>query len=758
MKKVCGLILLFLLLCEIGWSQHKLSGNLIDEQGNSIPGATVLLLHKDTLVAGGMSDEKGQFVLEHVPKASYRLRLTSIGYKSIEQTVRLESNQNLGAIRMVVDSYSLDEVTITGDQRAIIQSDAAGSTFHLSEKLKAEAQNVYQALREIPLLTVNETERTIKMVDGSTPVILINGVRRRGAEASIDPSLIEKVEVIESASSRYLAEEGVTSVLNIRLKRATQRSQTVNLWGREIPNGKFGLYGGNYQMEQATLSFYADGQYFYFHHDDGEREGWSDNGTLLRRYTGTRRYNATNLNLNIGGDWLLSKKDQLIYGVTLNNNPSKNYADEQGSRTKEANETAYTASNYLHSHYFMGSYNLLYRHTFTANRHLELTAHTNHYNTSPEGWREEQNENGSYRNEIQMENHRKVFRLEGNYDFVWSQRLAFNIGMNTYYQQAHISDATRFDYQEKREYIYADMQSLAKRPFSYTFSVGLDIVTRDALGTKKSYVNFLPSVSLAYKVSPKSSFRINLKRQRTSPSLSTLNPLNTSTDSLYVTEGNPLLLPELSNQISLSYAWNEGAVYLQPSVTYTYVQDRIQPIGFMEGDVYHRTYHNLGHAETWRAALTARINMGKHGNINLTPFFLRTDIPDIVFGGNAWGLNGNLYLSYKKLYLNAMFNYTSDTYSETTHLRSTAMTDATLGWSLPKGWSVTFSIRDNMAGSRQWTKDGIYRSYMKTNFKDRHWTPMIGLSYYFRNKINLQARSKKQLRDDEKDNFKVNVE
>ena len=89
--------------------------------------------------------------------------------------------------------------------------------------------------------------------------------------------------MIGNVSSRYLAEEGVTSVINFRVKRSPQLAQTVNVWGRQIPNGKFGIYGGNYQAEKANLSFYLNGQLFYFHHDDGEREGWSDSGNQIGR-------------------------------------------------------------------------------------------------------------------------------------------------------------------------------------------------------------------------------------------------------------------------------------------------------------------------------------------------------------------------------------------------------------------------------------------------------------------------------------------
>ena len=184
------MMLLFGLFMVAALSAQKrvgLTGVVLDQAEQPVVGATVLLLCEDTLAAGGMSDAKGRFALEGLPQATYLLRLTAIGYKAEERSLRLDADRRLGAICLQEESYALDEVTVRADQRALVQTGAAGSTFHISEKLKAEAHNVYQALREVPLLSVNETERSIKMVDGSTPIILINGVRRTGAEASIDP-------------------------------------------------------------------------------------------------------------------------------------------------------------------------------------------------------------------------------------------------------------------------------------------------------------------------------------------------------------------------------------------------------------------------------------------------------------------------------------------------------------------------------------------------------------------------------------------
>lgn len=751
-------ISLCMLNISLAVAQYRVSGRLVDEQERPLQGATILLTRGDSLAAGGMSDAKGAFNIEGLPGERYRIRFSLIGFKTEERMLDVKADQKLGAICLAEEVYALDGVTVTGDKRDLIDMRASGSTFRISDRLKNEAHNVYQALREIPLLNVNETERKISMADGSAPVILVNGVRRSGAEASIDPKQIESVEVIENPSARYLSEEEVTSVLNIRIKRSAELSQSVNVYGNQTLNASYGVYGGYYQLEKSNLSFYLNGQFFYFHHDDSELANMTSTESLLRASKGRQRYNANSLYLNAGGDWIASSKNYLSYSLTLVNNPANTRMDGNGTQERISNSTPFSYAGYTDNKYFTGNYALFYRRTYASDQHLELTGRASHYNTSPSGWREEESDWNSYRNVIDMDNRRMIYSVESNYDFTWPGKMAFDVGLNAYYQQAKIKESPQpFDYKEGREYLYASLRGLGKGKFSYTFSLGLDIVERSAAGERKNYVSLLPSLTLAYKPHTGGSLRLSLSRQRTSPSLSALNPLNTSTDSLYVTMGNPYLSPELSNRAVLSYSWNKSPIYLQPSVSYTYVQDRILPSGQLDGDVYRRSYLNMSHAHIWRASLTARVNLGEYGNINITPFFSKQDFPGMAFSGNAWGANGNLYLSYKKVYLNGMFNYTSYRYTQISRTRSAPMTELSIGWELPKGWSVSVSVRDNMHYSRSWTVDGDYTAYSETDFKDRHWTPMIGLSYYFRNKVQLKYRNKKKLYNNESDSFKLEV-
>lgn len=739
---------------------YSFSGRVTNERRVAIDGAQVLLSASDSLAAMALTDPEGRFRIDGLARGSYRVAVLLAGYNTFERALEIKAGDERADFLLTPEArVDLEGVTVTGNRADLVERTATGEIFHLSEKMKGEARNIYQALREIPLLSVNETDRDIRMADGSTPIILVNGVRRSGAEEVIDPEMIETVEVIENPSARYLAEEGVTAVLNIRTRRNRELAQSANLYGKQQANGAFGLLGGSYQMEKSNLSFYLNGQFFYFRDDDSEQTRMTDTGSLLRRSSGTRRYDARDLYLNAGGDWVISGRDYLSYSATIHNNPSDIRTESDGTQEGANGGSPFAYSTYSDLAYLSGNYALFYRRTLEQDRHLELTTRASHYDTSPAGWREERDDREAYRSEIDMDNRRTVYSLEGNYDLAWPGRLALDIGLNAYYQQAEIRELATapFRYREGREYLYGALRSLGKGNLSYSASLGLDIVERSASGVRKAYVNVLPSLSLAYKVHKGGSVRLSLSRQRVSPGLGYLNPLNISTDSLYVTVGNPYLSPSLSNRAVLSYSWSGSPIYLQPSLSYTYEQDRVTPYGRLDGDVYTRSYRNTGHAHLFRASLTARLNLGKYGNINVTPFLSKQEFPGMAFNGRAWGVNGNAYLSYKRVYLNGMLKYTNYQYTQISRTRSGPMVDLEIGWMLPKGWTLSASIRDNMHYYRVWTIDGDYRAYEETIFKDRRWTPMVGLSYYFRNKAKVKYRDKKKLYDNESDSFKLEV-
>ena len=71
--------------------------------------ATVMLTAKadSTKVYGSITDEKGGFTVE-MPKGSYRLKISFMGYDSFEREVNLAADTDLGELTMKPSSVMLD--------------------------------------------------------------------------------------------------------------------------------------------------------------------------------------------------------------------------------------------------------------------------------------------------------------------------------------------------------------------------------------------------------------------------------------------------------------------------------------------------------------------------------------------------------------------------------------------------------------------------------------------------------------------------
>lgn len=737
--------------------QYTVSGRIQTESKEDLAGVSVMFYRGDTLLAGGVSGLDGVYEFRDMPKGVYEVRFSYLGYKVKRQPLTVERDVRMGSITMEEESYSLSEVSVSGDRRSLINAQAGSTRFFLSEKALQESRNVYQALREIPSLSVDEVNRSIKMQDGSEPIILINGVRRPDVVSTLDPSNIESVEVIDNPSARYLGEEDVVTVLNLKLKRNVDISHSVEVSSTQMfKSGYGGLNEASYAMEKEDLSLRVIMDYNIFQRQKGSLENWSDTGELYRYLIGDQEYSNKEFVLSIGGDWVISTRDYIAYNMNLDHRPSDYEYKKSGWQETDGIKETLNISSGTEEDYLTGSYSLFYRRTFTPDKHLELLGQFGHYSVSPFNWYEEKAEDSFYDEEIDMNNTRQTYNLEANYDFNYHNRFMFDIGSNTYHQRAMIKDQSEsFLYKEIREYVYADMRNAGNQSFSYMLSLGVDVVYRDADGERKTYVNFLPAISLSYKFKNSATLRLNLDRKRTSPSLSTLNPSNTSSDSLYVKTGNPYLRPEVSNNITLTYTWLKGGLYLQPSVKYTYLQDVVSQTGRLDGNVYIRTYENVSQGHRLRVGFTGRVTLGKYGDINFSPYYQKTKMDGMPFNGDTWGINGSLYLTYKNVWFNYLIEYFDYNYRVISKTKKSPGINFLLGWKLPKGWEVYGCLNYGMPWNKTWIQDDSYSAYNMSDYKFRTWAPMISVSYTFRSKSQLKQRNKKEIQNTERDDFRV---
>ena len=730
--KYCLLGIMSFLFCGEAQAQHRVIGEIQGEKKEPLPNVSIFFFTHDTLTAGTISDTKGNFEIEGLPTASYRIQYSLLGYKTRIDSLLVDGNKRF-SVQLKEDPIALKELSVEGDRSDIVKMEAGSTTFYLSEEIKGKAISIYEALQEVPVLVVDMANQTISTIDNSPLVILINGINRGLAYKMIDPKNIEAVEVVDNPSARYRSGEGDIKVLNLRVKRSINLTQFANIYTRQHLDGGFGVYTGSYGIEKDKYSFFLQVQDWYGR-NDAEIEETTNGESLVRNYTGKNKGKSNAFSIRGNGDWVISEKDYLSYGLSFYTAPSSTDMKEEGTvAVNGAEPQPLSIMTESETKAIDGSYNLFYRHTFDKSRHLDASISYGHNNSGPSGWRKEESPVYAYYNEIDIDAYKHYLLGEINYDFTVPEKIAFNIGSNTYYQNISIEDADgKFPYKETREYIYGDMRSITNGKFSYMFSLGLDMVFRNSNHVHNNYITVLPSLSLAYRFRDKDALRLNVNRTRVSPSLGQMNPRITTTDSLNVSMGNPYLKPVISNSGRFSYTLNAKKVYFEPYVRYIYTQNNIMSVGELEGDVYKSTYINGDHSQFLETGITTSVELGKLGRITLTPYFQKTMIEDMSYDGKSWGASMNMYLMYKKLSFNMNSYYTRYQYSRTTRSTNSLVFNAFLTWMLPKGWSLNFGLQNSSPEKKTWQIDGLYRSFTRTYSKYESWTPMIGFSYYFR--------------------------
>lgn len=263
-------IILLIALANFAFAhgQNVFHGDIVSMNGKvGIANGYVLLIQDGKIFKTTSSDKKGHFSLSNVPDGNYAIEVTCLGYQTVCDSLCItETTKRI--YKLEEETKILDEVTVVADRSQIVRRTANGEVFYLSADAK-KMTNPFMALQEIPTIISDVNTSSVKMLNGETPLILINGNMVNSGIGPISPADIESVEVVNSVSARYL-QEGVTSILNIKLKKQTKPY----LWlegatRHEIPldNG-FGV--GYFEVGNHKVSLYGRAAYHYKYHDDVE--------------------------------------------------------------------------------------------------------------------------------------------------------------------------------------------------------------------------------------------------------------------------------------------------------------------------------------------------------------------------------------------------------------------------------------------------------------------------------------------------------
>lgn len=739
-------------------AQTVVSGSVVGKTGENLVGSTVLFVKADSVAGGTVTDDKGRFELKGLPEGEYECRVSMLGYKPASQRFALTDKVKLPKFELEDDATVLSEVTVTGDARERTKELAGMSIYYLTGRAKNE-QNAYRALQEIPRLVVNEAIKDIKLDDGTTPLILVNGVKK--PLDAISPEFIESVEVIDNPSARYRGDSEVASVLNIKLKK----EGIIPYLRGEI--GAYSTFKGNFfyssgllESGTATSSLYLNA--VYFQTTNLRRSNFSDiyQGDLHRVQNGGVNIGSKNSNFSFGGDNEFSKKNYIAFNVKYHSNPTKAESNSFGEITDLASRASSVLTSIMNSktsfHELAG--NLYYKHSFQSNRTLELTGNYFYSLNGNKAYREETSEILSYISDIDLDNSRHMGKLDAVYSDMLTPGMQLEAGSNTEYSVTNIDDRLdkwpSFRYRRTREFLFAGIDNNhSQSRFNYVASLGLDLVFSDADGVRNSYVDFVPSLSLSYKAARHHTLMLKYNRMRQMPSAGDLNPHNTSTDLLKENKGNPLLTPSHSDNFRFDYAFSNGKIRLNPYINYIYNSDIVMPYGYMEGDVYISTYQNLGHSSQLKTGAIINYNIprkyGFYGNISLDTYFNKFYMKGMSFRGSSFNTSLNVFAGYKDVGIASRLSYNGEEYTLYSKKGNACYSTLKFIWQIHESFNVQMQIDTFICARRPiktWTLNGDYDSYTSSIQKSLAPNIQIGFWYSFHTK-NYKQRNKKQFND-----------
>ena len=202
--------LMFILLAtawfaaSVSAQQLSVSGRVVSSESAPIPYATVVLLSNDKQIAGNTTNNDGYFTLR-ATAGEYEVNISYIGYKSIKQTISLNSNLNLGDIILEEDAENIDEVVVTAQ---LIRREADRFVVDVANSPIAMGKDGEELLKSAPGIWIQDDKISINGSSGSKIYLNDREVKLDDAQLiaylrSLRSDDIQRIEVIPQSGADY---------------------------------------------------------------------------------------------------------------------------------------------------------------------------------------------------------------------------------------------------------------------------------------------------------------------------------------------------------------------------------------------------------------------------------------------------------------------------------------------------------------------------------------------------------------------------
>ncbi len=610
-----------------------LTGILKDSAtGKPIEYATLSLLQQDNRqpLKGALSDAQGRFTFSNIATGNYELAISFMGYerKTIQalQVTALAPTLSLGTILLSPSVTQLNEVKVEALRPTIIQ-EADKMVVSVEGTAMAAGSSAFEVLSKAPGVFVdqdgniqlNGRSGVTLMVDGKLTYMSARDLRTMLEGMSAEN--IKNIEIITNPSARYDA-EGASGILNINLKKNTQRGINGSLYTGANYNGK------QYGFSTGTNINYKTDKWNSFAMLDMARRVGGREATFTRVFY--TEQGATYFDQVASGNYMVQGPPSVRIGTDYSFNDKHSIG-----------LMSYFATNFLRSDFLTDTYignapeqpqQYIDANNYTANRFTNFTSNL-HYNgkldTSGTTLTADL-DLARIRNQGYSNFYNYFYNLASDLpdtqDFLYTHtpngfdiyaakidftkplgkgykielgakashvasdndsRFYFN---NTEVLELDLSRTNHFVYDENIYAAYATMNG--KLTNRYTLQAGLRAERTQSRGesltteqiTERSYLNLFPSLFLQQKVNDNYQVNYSYSRRIQRPNYGNLNPFIAYRDPYTYVQGNPYLRPQYTHAISITQTFKKTY-----SITFNYqlIKDVMSELPLL--DVEHAT-------------------------------------------------------------------------------------------------------------------------------------------------------------------------
>src|SRR5687768_11846265 len=265
----------------------SMSGTVVDQQGQVIPGATVTVINEatnDTRVA--VSDAQGNFLVTNLQPGQYTLRIALQSFRTLERTnIVLSAGERLAVANLTLEIGNVGE-TVTVESRGTYVNTAETQhsgliTAKQIEQIQVLGRDVTSIMRLLPGVRYENTVDSLGMSFG-TSVPNVGGARRDWSNVITDGVVSNEV-----GNSGLMAQQiNLDAIAEVRVLLNSYRAE----YGRSG--------GGQVQIvTKSGASNYFGNLYYY-----GRNEAFNANSFFNNRNSIKKpRYRFNTPGANLGG-------------------------------------------------------------------------------------------------------------------------------------------------------------------------------------------------------------------------------------------------------------------------------------------------------------------------------------------------------------------------------------------------------------------------------------------------------------------------